>query len=179
MAGIAFVIAKKTAMESIKGYQKRSFYLDLYNQYRYLEETGQTPLTPPVQVVYALRQAIREYFEEGEVQRNLRYTKNAKVLRSGLVELGFSFLLREELESDILLTVLEPDNPNFNFDRMHDYLYQRGFTIYPGKIRQKSFRLATMGAIYPEDILAFLQTMKQYLEEDVVQLKPVPGTGLR
>jgi 2-aminoethylphosphonate-pyruvate transaminase len=171
IAGIAFVICKKSALESIKSYEKRSFYLDLYNQYQYLEETGQTPFTIPVQVAYALDQAIREYFEEGGEQRYLRYTENWKVLRSGLLEMGFTLLLPKERESHILLTVLEPEDPNFAFDRMHDYLYERGFTIYPGKIRQKSFRLATMGAIYPEDIRAFLRVLKQYLARAHITLK--------
>lgn len=163
MAGIAFVICKNDALEAIKGYRKRSFYLDLHSQYQYLETTGQTPFTIPVQVAYALQQAIREYFEEGGAERYQRYNENYTMLRSGLLSLGFSLLLTEELESHILLTVLEPDDPRFDFTRMHDFLYGRGFTIYPGKLRERSFRLSVMGAIYPEDIRAFLQALSEYL----------------
>jgi 2-aminoethylphosphonate-pyruvate transaminase len=170
IAGIAFIICKKSALETIKNYEKRSYYLDLYNQYSYIEETGQTPFTPPVQVVYALQQAIKEYFEEGGEQRYIRYSENWKILRSGLNDLGFTLLLPEESESHILLTVLEPEDPNYDFNQMHDYLYQRGFTIYPGKINQKSFRLANMGAIYPKDIKDFLKVLKQYLKEYSVHL---------
>jgi len=170
MAGIAFVICKNDALEMIKGYRKRSFYLDLYSQYQYLETTGQTPFTIPVQVAYALQQAIREYFEEGGAERYQRYNENYTTLRSGLLSLGFSLFLTEELESHILLTVLEPDDPRFDFDRMHDFLYDRGFTIYPGKIRERSFRLSVMGAIYPEDIRAFLQALSEYLAAANVKL---------
>ncbi len=166
IAGLAFVICKKSALEAIKGFEKRSFYLDLYSQYSGIEETGQTPFTPPVQVVYALQQAINEYFEEGGSQRYFRYTENWNTLRSGLKELGFSLLLPEESESHILLTVIEPDDPHYSFEQMHDYLYQRGFTIYPGKIGPKTFRLATMGAIYPRDIEDFLKVLGQYLKEN-------------
>jgi 2-aminoethylphosphonate aminotransferase len=171
IAGIAFVICRKSALEKIKGFEKRSFYLDLYSQYSSIEETGQTPFTPPVQVVYALQQAIREYFEEGGEERYRRYTENWKTLRSGLKELGFSLLLPEESESHILLTVLEPEDPHYSFEQLHDYLYQRGFTIYPGKIGRKTFRLATMGAIYPRDIKEFLKVLGHYLEEHSIHLK--------
>jgi aspartate aminotransferase-like enzyme len=143
----------------------------LYQQYSYTEETGQTPFTPPVQVMYALQQAIKEYFDEGGEQRYIRYTENWRTLRSGLIDLGFTLLLPEESESHILLTVLEPKDPNYNFDQMHDYLYQRGFTVYPGKIKEKSFRLATMGAIYRDDIKDFLKGLEYYLKEYSIFLK--------
>jgi 2-aminoethylphosphonate aminotransferase len=171
MAGLAFIICKKSALEAIKNYRKRSYYLDLYNQYEYIKKTGQTPFTPPVQIMYSLKQAIKEYFLEGGEQRYQRYSKNWIALRSALKELGFKFFLNEKDESHILLTVLEPESTNYNFDKMHDYLYDRGFTIYPGKIQQKTFRLATMGAIFPEDICSFISHLKAYLNENKIILK--------
>jgi 2-aminoethylphosphonate-pyruvate transaminase len=49
---------------------------------------------------------------------------------------------------------------------MHDYLYKRGFTIYPGKgAKEKTFRLANIGQIDRNDIRAFLDVLKQYLIE--------------
>ena len=42
------------------------FYLDLYSQYKYLEKNNQTRFTPPVQVIYALKQAISELDETVE-----------------------------------------------------------------------------------------------------------------
>lgn len=166
IAGIAFVICKIAELEKIKNYPARSFYLNLYNQYKYIEETGQTPFTPPVQVVYALRQAIKEYFEEGEENRYRRYAENYEILKNGLMKMGFKFLLDEKDESKILMTIYEPDTPAYNFDEMHDFLYKRGFTIYPGKITdKKTFRLASMGAIYPEDISNFIKSLKDFLEK--------------
>ena len=49
---------------------------------------------------------------------------------------------------------------------MHDLLYQKGFTIYPGKISdQKTFRLANMGAITVADIENFCRAMATVLQE--------------
>jgi 2-aminoethylphosphonate aminotransferase len=171
MAGISFVICRRKALDSIQDYPPRSFYLNLYQQYDYFEKCGQMRFTPPVQVVYALRQAIKEYFEEGVDNRYERYTKSWQALRKGLREMGFTFLLKENEESHILTTVIEPDNPNYDFETMHDLLYKRGFTIYPGKIGKKgTFRLANMGAIDRKDINNFLHALKEVLFEMKVKL---------
>lgn len=165
MAGVAFIICKKDEIERIKNNPQRSFYLNLYNQYRHLEETGQFQFTPPVQTIYALRQAIKEYFAEGGDNRYKRYTENWKALRQGLGAMGFKFLLDAKDESHILLTVFEPGSENYSFDTMHDFLYERRFTVYPGKIGAKrTFRLANIGNIYPEDIKRFLALMKEYMD---------------
>jgi 2-aminoethylphosphonate aminotransferase len=164
MAGLAFVICRKDALKKTKDYPTRSFYLNLYQQYEYFEKHGQMQFTPPVQVIYALKQAIIEYFEEGEENRYERYVKNWQTLRAGLKEMGFEFLLKEEEEARLLITVLYPKNPAFDFDKMHDLLYNEGFTIYPGKVgKVGTFRLANLGAIDEKDISDFLKKLREVL----------------
>jgi 2-aminoethylphosphonate aminotransferase len=163
MPGMVFVIFKKSLLPDIQG-QKRSFYFDLYSQYTGFQKTGQMQYTPPVQVAYALRQAIDEYFEEGETNRWKRYRESWQTLYEGLRQLGFQFLLPREHESQILLAIVEPNHPGYNFDNMHDYLYQRGFTVYPGKgAKEATFRLSILGDLSKKDIEAFLEELKGYL----------------
>jgi 2-aminoethylphosphonate-pyruvate transaminase len=163
MPGMVFVIFKKALLLELKN-QKRSYYFDLYSQYVGFEKTGQMQFTPPVQVAYALRQAIDEYFTEGEANRWNRYEENWKVLCSGLKKLGFEFLLSDQYQSKILLAIKEPSSPRYNFDAMHDYLYQRGYTIYPGKgAKEATFRLSVLGDLYKKDIENFLAELKGYL----------------
>ena len=170
MAGAAFIICKKAALEALKNYEKRSFYLDLYDQYAYFEQKGQMRFTPPVQVIYALRQALDEYFIEGGRNRFARYEANWRALRAGLLRLGFKLFHEEADESRILLTVYEPACHNYDFKTMHDYLYARGFTIYPGKISQsKTFRLANMGDINPADIDNFISALDDYIKQNNIK----------
>jgi aspartate aminotransferase-like enzyme len=122
--------------------------------------------TPPVQVAYAFRKAIDEYFREGEANRWNRYQESWHTLYDGLKELGFSFLLPIEQESKILVAIIEPSHESYSFDAMHDYLYARGFTIYPGKgAKEATFRLSVLGDINKEDIKAFLDVLRNYLED--------------
>lgn len=173
MAGVCFVICKIDALEKIKSYPRRSFYLSLYDQYDYFKKQHQMRFTPPVQTIYALRKAIDEFILESYERRVERYTKNWQVLREGVKRLGFQILTKPEDESHILITLLYPEDPNFDFDKLHDRLYARGFTIYPGKVGKTStFRLANMGAIDHKDIELFLKMMKETLKEMRVQLPP-------
>ena len=166
MVGVSFVICKKEEIEELANWPPRSFYLDLYSQYRYMEETGEMRFTPPVQVIYALRQAVRELLEEGLEKRFERYKENWSVLTIGLKKMGFQLFLEDEKQSGILTSVVEPDHPNYDFMTMHDLLYEKGFTIYPGKIgTANTFRVANLGAINAEDIRRFLQALKTTLDQ--------------
>jgi len=163
MPGLSFVICKKANLLAA-GKKRRSYYLDLPAQYLGFLNTHQMPFTPPVQIVYALRQALREFFQEGQQGRYKRYQENFEILYRGLQNLGFRFLLPREQESGILLAVREIEHPAYSFEAMHDFLYARGFTIYPGKgAREATFRLSILGDLYPTDIQSFLKHLKEYL----------------
>ena len=90
-----------------------------------------------------------------------------KLLRQGLRSLGFHFLVDKKHESGILLTIKEPTNSNYNFQAMHDNLYNNGITIYPGKILDnRTFRLAIIGDLYEKDIIVIINTIKLFLKEN-------------
>lgn len=164
MPGLSFVIFKKSLLEQIKG-RGRSHYFDIYAQYAGFHNTGQMQFTPPVQVVYALRKALDLFFDETTEGRIRRYHENYVTLYNGLKELGFRFLLPDEYQSGILLAINEPRTPEYSFQEMHDYMYERGFTIYPGKgAKEATFRLAVLGDLYREDIESALRTLGEYLK---------------
>ncbi|HET6487000.1 MAG TPA: aminotransferase class V-fold PLP-dependent enzyme, partial [Spirochaetia bacterium] len=163
MAGAAFVISRKDALDAIAPLPRRSYYLSLADLWEHFERTSQTRFTPPVQTLYALRQALDELFQEGVEARYARYCESWRVLRSGLERLGLSILTRPEDESRLLLTVRYP-SPAFDFDALHDVLYAEGYTIYPGKIGGAgTFRLSVIGAIDADDIRAFLDALRHAL----------------
>lgn len=163
MAGISFVIARMSALLKTKEI-KRNFYFNLWANYEYLNKNKQFLFTPPVQTLYALRQAITEYFEEGGQERCKRYASMYELMKMRLKLLGFKFLVEEKHHSKLLTAILDPDSPNYSFNEMHDYLFERGFTIYPGKVGDiKTFRLANIGAINTKDIENFLVVFEEYL----------------
>ncbi|CAM4393435.1 2-aminoethylphosphonate aminotransferase [Saccharibacillus endophyticus] len=165
MAGIGFVIAEREKLLALQNHKPRSYYLDLYKQYEYLKRTHQLRFTPPVQTLYALEQAIIETQIEGIEQRYRRYSESWQTLIDGLKELNLECLVPLEYHSKIITAIKEPEHENYDFEEMHDFLYERGITIYPGKIgKTASFRIANIGAITKKDMERFLGIMKEYLD---------------
>ena len=164
MAGVTFVIFKKSLLEKIK-HHARSFYFDLYSQYQGFQNTGQMQFTPPVQVIYALRKAIDLFFAETAQGRIARYRENYTVLKEEVKKIGFQLLLDDAHQSGLLLAIKEPANPEYDFKQMHDYMYERGVTIYPGKgAKEKTFRLSVLGNLYPKDIIYAMDILRDYLK---------------
>ena len=75
MTGLSFIIGRKDIIEASKDYPTRSYYCNLWLQYDYFERTGEMHFTPPVRTAYALRQAIDEYFSEGEQEKFARHRR--------------------------------------------------------------------------------------------------------
>lgn len=84
MTGLSFVIGNTEIIKKSANYLKRSYYCNLYLQYYFFEITGEMHFTPPVQTIYATRQAIDEYFAEGEEAKWKRYLSIFEAIHVGL-----------------------------------------------------------------------------------------------
>ena len=174
MTGLSFIIGNEEIIRRSKEYPKRSYYCNLYLQYDFFERTGEMHFTPPVQTIYATRQALDEYFTLGEEAKFARHRRVFEALHKGLEQLGFRNVIKREWQSGLVVSVIYPDDPHWNFERIHDYCYERGFTIYPGKISTtNTFRLCALGAIDQEDIENFFVVLREALQHEGVQI-PVP-----
>lgn len=170
MTGLSFVVGNRALIEASAAYPTRSYYCNLFLQYDYFEKTGEMHFTPPVQTIYATLQALKEYWAEGEEAKWARHTRVFNAIHAGLDELGFRDAVRREWQSGLVVSVVYPDDPNWNFEKVHDYCYERGFTIYPGKISTtNTFRLCALGAIDEADIRDFFVVFRAALKELGVQ----------
>lgn len=166
MTGLSYVIGNRSLIEKSREYPKRSYYCNLYMQYEYAIEHGEMHFTPPVQVIYAARQGLKEYFEEGETAKWDRHFRVFNALYDGLEELGFRMFVKREDCAGLVVAALYPDDDNWDFKRIHDHCYDRGFTIYPGKVEKRGmFRLCSLGAIDLPDIEAFFEVFREALSE--------------
>lgn len=164
MAGLSFIIGNTELIKKSGGYPKRSYYCNLYAQYEYFEKTGEMRFTPPVQTIYAARQALKEYFTEGETLKWARHQRVFHALHAGLRDLGFKDVIPHQWQAGLVVSVLEPDDPHWSFEVIHDYCRKRGFTIYPGKLTaSNTFRLCALGAIDQSDISEFFKVFKSGL----------------
>ncbi len=165
MAGLAFVFCRKDALESIKDYPMRNYYLNIYDQHHYFIKNNQMRFTPPVQTAYALRQAILETKIETIEGRYERYTACWKVLIEAIKKIGLKMPVPESEQSHLIVTIMDPENPRYSFNDLHDFAREHGFTIYPGKLSDApTFRIANIGDIRPEEMKEFTGLLAQYME---------------
>ena len=134
--GFSFIIARRDLLEASAG-KARSLSLDLYDQWKTMEVDGKWRFTSPTHVVLAFAQAMKELEEEDSTH-----------------------------QGPIITTFFYPDECHFTFSQMYEYIKDRGYAIYPGKVTEaETFRIGNIGEIYPEDIEKVCALMKEFLEE--------------
>ena len=171
MTGLSFIIGNEEEIRKSKDYPKRSYYCNLFLQYDYFEKTGEMHFTPPVQTIYATMQALKEYFEVGEKEKFARHRRVIDAIHQGLADMGLREVIRRDIQSGLVASVLYPDDPNWSFEQVHDYCYERGFTIYPGKISTtNTFRLCALGTIDAPDIEAFFRVLREAFAANNIQI---------
>ncbi len=169
--GFAFVLARREALLSTAGFA-RSLSLDLWAQWKGLENSGQFRFTPPTHTLLAFHQALKELEEEGGVEiRAARYRANCEILLRGMRELGFEEYLRPEVQGYIITSFRYPGHPQFKFETFYERLNEKGYVIYPGKTSKADcFRIGNIGHIFPDDIRHLLIAVRQTLDEMGVEL---------
>jgi 2-aminoethylphosphonate-pyruvate transaminase len=169
--GMGFVVARRVALEAAEG-RAHSLALDLHDQWRYLQRTGQWRFTPPTHVVAALAAALTQYRHEGGLPaRRARYEANRDALVAGMRRLGFRPLLDAAVQSPVIVTFVSPDHPRWRFDEFYRRMRDRGFVLYPGKLtRVDTFRVGCIGAIGPAEVDAMLAAAEATLRDMDVAL---------
>ena len=163
--GFAFAIANKKVLQNDKG-NADSLVLDLYDQWARFEKDEQFRFSPPTHSILAFNQALKELEQEGGVEGRLaRYQENVDTLIEGMDKLGFKRYIDDELQGPIIVSFYFLDDPKFSFEKFYNYLNDRGYVIYPGKVAQADlFRLATCGRLFKNDMLNIIAIIKEALE---------------
>ncbi len=159
--GIGFALCDRTALASATG-NSPSLCLDLAAQSAAFDATGQWRFTPPVQVVAATVEALRD--EGGAAARLARYRANMETLQAGMSALGFAPLLGPEIQSPIIASFTADRIPGFEFQHLYDGLAANGLLIYPGKASgRQTFRIGCIGQLHPKDITDLLRAISRGL----------------
>ena len=164
--GMGFVFIRQAVLEGCAG-RSQSLAMDLYDQYVYMEKTGQWRFTPPTHVVVALHEAIAQFEAEGgQSARLARYTRNYQTLVTGMAALGFKPFLDPAVQAPIIVTFHAPQHPAYEFKRFYDTAKQYGFLLYPGKLTQvETFRVGCIGAIGHVEMRQAVDAVAQTLRD--------------
>jgi alanine-glyoxylate transaminase/serine-glyoxylate transaminase/serine-pyruvate transaminase len=121
--------------------------------------------TAPVSSIYALREAYRLVLEEGLENRFARHRANHELLRDGLVEMGFEFLVEENYRLPMLNAVKLPagmDEAAVRSKLLHEYNIEIGAGL--GAFAGKIWRIGLMGeSSTPNHVNMLLSALKQIM----------------
>jgi 2-aminoethylphosphonate-pyruvate transaminase len=164
--GFGFIIARRDKLMACAGNSK-SLSLDLYDQWRGMDEDGKWRFTSPTHVVAGFSQAIDELLEEGDISARFeRYQTNNKSLREKLNQIGFETYISDDLQSPIITSFVYPSDA-FDFEDFYSYVKERGYVIYPGKLTEvNTFRIGNIGEIYEDDIQKLCDIIADYMGDE-------------
>jgi 2-aminoethylphosphonate-pyruvate transaminase len=164
--GMGFVLARTVALEESEG-RSQSLSLDLHDQWRYMQRTGQWRFTPPTHVVAAFDAALDQYREEGgRIARLARYQNNCSALIAGLERIGLRSFLPAAIQAPIIVTVHAPAHPAWNFADFYQRVKAQGVVLYPGKLTAvETFRVGCIGAIDADQINFAVEAIARALQD--------------
>ena len=146
--GVSFVLVEKNRLNS--EYVPKSLSLDLHAQYFALSQQKAWRFTPPIQVILALIEAIKAYFEAGgRDARYARYKALQNIITSGLSSVGIKTLVPQIYSAPIIQTfVLTSHKEYLNAQYITEELYKENIVIYSSVIKDlNSFRIGFIGEL--------------------------------
>jgi alanine-glyoxylate transaminase/serine-glyoxylate transaminase/serine-pyruvate transaminase len=178
--GLAPVSFSSRAMETIRTRKTKvqSWYLDVSLLANYWGESRVYHHTGPINMSYALYEALLVVMEEGLEASFARHDLNHRALKSGLAAIGMRYTAQEGHQLPMLNAVAVPDG--VNEAAIRTALLQRfGIEIGAGlgAFKGKVWRIGLMGyGARPANVLLFLAALEQLLAEQGYRFSP--GSGI-
>lgn len=94
------------------------------------------------------KEALDEYFREGEEVKWKRHSEVFEVIHAGLDKLSFKDIIRRELQAGLGVTVKYPDDENWSFEKVHDYCYNPFSELCIHRKLAYNYTLQTLVAYY-------------------------------
>ena len=167
---IAAIEARKTKVAS--------WYLDMTMVRNYWGQDRAYHHTAPINMNYALREALVLALEEGLENRWARHKRNHLALKAGLQALGLQYAVAEGNQLPMLNAVLIPAGVNDVAVRgqlLNEYGIEIGGGL--GPMKGKTWRIGLMGeTCHPRNVLTLLAAMERCLTAQGV--KVAPGAGV-
>ena len=143
----------------------RSWYLDMTMVQKYWGADRVYHHTAPINMIYALREALRLILEEGLEIRWERHLKNHHILVGGLEELGLQLLVEKQYRIPMLNSVLVPkgvDESDVRKRLLEEFDIEIGAGL--GPLKGKIWRIGIMGhSCTTENVERLLAALKTIL----------------
>ena len=80
---------------------------------------------------------------------------------------NFKEVIDDDKQGHVVVSIHYPDWFDFDFMKLHDYCYERGFTLFPAATGiPKTFRISAIGAIDESDIDDFFEIFEEFWTQE-------------
>jgi predicted phosphoserine aminotransferase len=162
--GLAFGVAQQSVLERAKTKKDRGTYFDFLEFERNILK-NQTPNTPAVSLLFALKAQVDRIAEEGIDARLERHRVMAERTWQWCDELGLEILVKDpSFRSPTVTTVRCPDG--MTGPQVASAVRQHGFNIATGygRMKDESFRIGHMGDHTVDGLENLLAVLKKVLK---------------
>lgn len=179
--GLAPVSFGPRAVDAIKSRKTKvqSWYLDTTMLANYWGEKRAYHHTAPINMTYALHEALRLLLEEGLAAAFARHLLNHRALKSGLAALGMEYSAAEGHQLPMLNAVRIPEGVDDKAIRgglLHEFGIEIGGGL--GDFAGKVWRIGLMGyTARPQNVLLLLAALEQLLDRAGYSLEPGAGVA--
>jgi aspartate aminotransferase-like enzyme len=161
--GLTIFAVSARALERAATVPGRGYYFD-FLEFQRNHQKNQTPSTPSIAHVFALRSKLEDIFAEGLDARFARHQQMAGMVRAWAKRSGFEMFPRAGYESATLSCIRNTRNvdvPKLNaaLRERHGCIIDGGY----GKLKGATFRIAHMGDETPDTIAQLLGWMDECL----------------
>jgi alanine-glyoxylate transaminase/serine-glyoxylate transaminase/serine-pyruvate transaminase len=178
--GLSPVTFGPKALEAMDNRKKKvsSWYLDIGLLRNYWGNNRAYHHTAPINMNYALHQALRLVLAEGLETRYARHHLHHSALKAGVNAMGIHYSVAADVSLPMLNSVLIPDGVDDAAVRgqlLNEFGIEIGGGL--GPMKGKTWRIGLMGeAAKKSNVLVFLAALEQCLNKQGV--KPSPGAGV-
>jgi len=174
--GIAFVTVNERAWELCDRSRSPRFYFD-WRQAKKQADSGSTPWTPAVGVLYAVQEGIRMLEEEGLDRVYARHRRLAGATQAGLAALGFQLYAAEGFRSPTVTSALPA--PGLDISALRKLLRTKYGVVIAGgqgKMTGRMIRVGHIGAVADGDVVQVLWAIERALED--LDVGPADGRAM-
>src|SRR6267142_4588436 len=180
--GMSPITVSPRAEEVLRNRKKKvqSWYFDLTTAMNYWGNDRLYHHTPPISLIYALREAMRLTMEEGLENRWARHRENQRALIAGVEAMGLALLVKNPDERLVTVTpVMIPagiDDVKFRNQLFDDFNIEIAGGI--GTLKAKIWRLGLMGfCAQKANVLLLLAAMEKVMTDQGTRVPAGAGVA--
>ncbi len=161
--GLSLASASDRAMKKAESVTNRGWYFDLLLMEKHRLKDS-TPMTPAMPLIYALDLQLDRIFAEGLENRFARHAAMAKRVQDWGAQRGMEPVAKAAYRSKTVVTMR--NSLNWDISALNKFLQTKGMRIANGygKLKDLSYRVATMGETSMKDVETLLAAMDEFIK---------------